>query len=85
MGKNIIEQMTDEDIKIIEASTNDDQPEEYSGPTWPAPLAHEAYYGLAGELVKAIAPHTEADPAALLFTLFVLFGNVIDIRSAPGE
>ena len=29
-------------------------------PNWPRPLEKEAYYGLAGELVRAIEPHTEA-------------------------
>lgn len=36
---------------------------------WPEPLDEEAYYGLAGEIVKTIAPHTEADPAGLLLQL----------------
>jgi len=44
---------------------------------WPDPLAPEAYHGLAGELVRVLSPHTEADPAALLFSFFVAFGNVI--------
>ncbi len=48
---------------------------------WPSPLAPEAYHGLAGDIVRTIEPHTEADPAALLFSLFVLFGNVIGRRS----
>ncbi|MFC1944493.1 hypothetical protein ACFLX5_03240 [Chloroflexota bacterium] len=30
---------------------------------WPNPLEEEAFYGLAGDVVRAIAPHTEADPA----------------------
>ena len=44
---------------------------------WPEPLDEEAYYGLAGEIVKAIAPHTEADPAGLLLQLLASFGNVV--------
>lgn len=44
---------------------------------WPTPLAEEAYHGLAGEIVRAIGPHTESDPAALLFSLLVGFGNLI--------
>ena len=51
------------------------------GPRWPDPLGEKAYYGLAGEIVKAIEPHTEADPAALLFQFLTAFGNVIG-RSA---
>jgi hypothetical protein len=41
---------------------------------WPAPPAPAAYTGLAGEIVAVIAPHTEADPVALLAQLLVAFG-----------
>jgi hypothetical protein len=47
-----------------------------SGASWPEPLAPEAFYGLAGEIVRAIEPHSEADPAALLIQLLAAFGNV---------
>lgn len=43
---------------------------------WPK-LHAEALHGLAGDIVKAIEPHTEADPAALLVQLLVCFGNAI--------
>ena len=33
---------------------------------WPDPLAPDALDGLAGEFVRLVAPHTEADPVALL-------------------
>lgn len=46
-----------------------------SQPQTPAPLGADAYYGLAGEIVKAIEPHTEADPAAVLVQLLVAVGN----------
>jgi hypothetical protein len=45
--------------------------------SWPEPVAAEAYHGLAGRIVRAIEPSTEADPAAILFQLLVAFGNVI--------
>lgn len=44
---------------------------------WPDPLSSEAYYGLAGELVNTIEPHTEADPAAILIQFLVVFGSLI--------
>jgi hypothetical protein len=44
---------------------------------WPDPLAPEAFHGLAGEIVKAIEPHTEADPTALLLQLLTGFGSII--------
>jgi len=41
---------------------------------WPV-LDSAALYGPAGAIVQAIEPHTEADVAALLFTVLVLFGS----------
>ena len=45
--------------------------------SWPEPLAEEAFHGLAGEVVRAIEPHTEGDSAALLTNFLVAFGNSI--------
>ncbi|MGE5593429.1 MAG: hypothetical protein ACM3X3_07080 [Betaproteobacteria bacterium] len=42
---------------------------------WPDPPAPEAFYGLAGDIVRAIEPHTEADPVALLVQFLIAFGN----------
>jgi Protein of unknown function (DUF3987) len=50
-------------------------------PCWPGALAPEALLGTAGELVRRLEPHTEADPAAMLFQFLVAFGNLIG-RSA---
>src|ERR1700693_112611 len=44
---------------------------------WPAPLDKKAYHGLGGEIVKALDLVTEADPAAILFSLLVGFGNAV--------
>lgn len=44
---------------------------------WPDPPSPEAYYGLAGEFVKLIEPHTEADSVALLIQFLVMSGNII--------
>jgi len=44
---------------------------------WPHPLAEDAFYGLAGDIVRTIEPHTEADPAALMIQLLTTFGNVV--------
>lgn len=43
---------------------------------WPV-LADEALHGLAGEIVRAVDPHTEADPAAVLINLLAAFGNAV--------
>lgn len=47
---------------------------------WPI-IDEDAFYGLAGEYVNVIAPHTEADRAAMLVQLLTGFGNLIG-RSA---
>jgi hypothetical protein len=44
---------------------------------YPAPPDEAAYYGLAGDIVRRIAPQTEADRVALLFQLLAAFGNII--------
>ncbi len=44
---------------------------------WPSPLEDMAYYGLAGDIVKTLEPHTEADPASLLLQLLTAFGNCV--------
>jgi len=44
---------------------------------WPSPINDKAFYGLAGEFVRLVAPHTEADPAALLIQFLSATGNVI--------
>ncbi|MEH7610769.1 DUF3987 domain-containing protein [Gottfriedia acidiceleris] len=36
-----------------------------------------AFHGLAGDVVRAIDPHTEADPMATLITFLIAFGNII--------
>jgi hypothetical protein len=43
---------------------------------WPA-LDDAAYYGLAGEVVRAIEPHTEGDPAAILTNFLTMFGSAV--------
>jgi hypothetical protein len=44
-------------------------------PPWPEPPAEEAYHGLAGRVVRAVGPASEADPVALLLQTLVAFGN----------
>jgi hypothetical protein len=44
---------------------------------WPAPPGAAAFTGLAGEITRAIEPHTESDPLAILAQLLVCFGSVI--------
>lgn len=44
---------------------------------WPSPMAPDAFYGLAGDVVRAVEPHTESDPAGLLLQQYAMFGNAI--------
>ena len=60
-----------------------DNEQELATPTAPPPaitpwpiLADAAYYGVAGRAVRTIAPHTEADPAAILLQFLAAFGNM---------
>ena len=43
---------------------------------WPE-LTPDAMHGLAGEVVRAIEPHTESDPVALLVQFITYFGNAL--------
>lgn len=65
------EEMTDEQPRTVAfgARTND--------PGFPEPLAQEAFYGVTGDIVQALEPHTEADPAALLVMTLAACGAVI--------
>lgn len=42
--------------------------------TYPEPPNPAAFYGLAGDYVRAIAPHTESDPVGLLAQFLTAFG-----------
>jgi len=44
---------------------------------WPAPPDRAVYHELPGEIVTRIAPHTEADPVAILTQLLVSFGAAV--------
>jgi hypothetical protein len=48
---------------------------------FPPPLNEAAYHGVMGEIVREIAPHTEADPAGILAVLLSGIGNALG-RSA---
>jgi hypothetical protein len=47
------------------------------GDDWPLPPRAAAFTGLAGEIVRAIEPHSESDPLAILVQLLVCFGSAI--------
>jgi len=48
----------------------------YASFAWPV-IDDAAYHGIAGDIVRTILPHTEADPIALLIQTLAMAGNVI--------
>jgi hypothetical protein len=44
---------------------------------FPAPMANDAFHGVAGQIVRIIQPVSEASPEAILAQLLVAFGNMI--------
>ncbi|MEX1208771.1 MAG: hypothetical protein WEE36_09275 [Acidimicrobiia bacterium] len=45
-------------------------------PGWPQ-MNEDAFFGLAGDLVRTIEPHTESDPVAVLVDFLTSFGNAV--------
>ena len=64
-GKNVPKEEARAAIeaKFLAAQEAQATPEAAPVASWPE-LAPEALYGLAGDIVRAIEPHTEADPVA---------------------
>ncbi|MGC2107210.1 MAG: DUF3987 domain-containing protein [Candidatus Acidiferrum sp.] len=48
---------------------------------YPDPLEAAAFHGIVGEFINIVEPHTEADPAAILTQVLVLFGNCVNRSS----
>ena len=44
---------------------------------WPEPLGEAAFHGIAGEIARTIAPHSEADPVALLGQALAAAGSAL--------
>jgi hypothetical protein len=65
----------------VNGAHRDGEPDSYTAPIPEPPslltLDGEALYGLPGEIVRAIEPHTEADRVAVLANLLCAFGNAI--------
>jgi hypothetical protein len=58
-------------------AARDDETQLDGARSYPAPMRPEAYHGLAGEVVRTLAPHSEADDVALLMHFLLGFGNAI--------
>jgi hypothetical protein len=46
-------------------------------PSWPAALSPAAFYGITGDLLDIIRPHSEADDSALVTQFLAAMGNAI--------
>ena len=65
-------------LKGLAAGTNlDSETTALVDEPWPEPLGEIAFDGVAGDIVRKIASHTEADPVAVLIQWLVAAGNVI--------
>jgi Protein of unknown function (DUF3987) len=65
------------DEQIDEPTVDDPQTvSETPAAAWPT-LGQAAYYGIVGDTVRAIIPHTESDPIALLLQGLTTAGNAI--------
>ena len=63
--------------EYVEELLESDEPPSPATSTWPAPIQPAGYYGIAGEIVRAIEPHTESDPNGLLLQFLAMFGNAV--------
>lgn len=69
--KNAVQRTTDKNSVFMRGHTLEKQQN-----IWPK-ADEDMYYGLAGDLVRTIEPHSEADPVALLVQFLACFGSVI--------
>ena len=69
-------------LSLLDQPAEEDRPPAAGGllpapAGWPAAPDRAVYHVLPGEIVNAIAPHTESDPVAILTQLLVAFGAAV--------
>lgn len=65
-------------LRRIESETASEEEDDASGfHPWPDAPDPAVWHGVAGQLVQAIEPFTEADPMAILGQFLVCFGNLL--------
>jgi hypothetical protein len=68
---------TDDKLKAAVENLPDWRPlPSFGSFVWPE-MEPDAYHGLAGDVVAAFEPHTEADSVAILLQVLTYFGNVV--------
>ena len=71
--KSVAQHIADAPIEVREPKPAEPK----TADPWPFPLDEAALHGLAGEFVRTVEPHSEADIAALLGQLLVAFGSAV--------
>ncbi len=72
-------EQTPEEVGVSALSSHNSHVSQSASPAdddWPT-LDGAALHGIAGEIVEALDPHTEADPVAVLLTLLTAFGGAV--------
>lgn len=69
--------LANEEVRKIAMSVSRYEPVQEIGPAWPV-FNDAALHGLAGEVVRVIEPHTEADPVALLVSFLSEVGAMLN-------
>jgi hypothetical protein len=74
--------LPEQEVRAIAKSISKYPPETIQHPPisisqWPDPALPHAFTGVAGDLIRAIAPHTEADPIGMLVQLLTAFGSAV--------
>jgi hypothetical protein len=74
-GEQLIEMGAD--FFITMRAKNGSKPEPAATvPQWPDPIHEDGFHGIAGEVVRIIEPHSEADAAALLVQTLIGWGSL---------
>jgi phage gp37-like protein len=69
--------LPEDEVRGVARSVSHYPPGEELAIRWPEPMAEEAFYGLVGDIVRTIEPHTEADRVALLVNTLAYVGNAV--------
>jgi 5S rRNA maturation endonuclease (ribonuclease M5) len=79
-----VEQLVDDAVEFeaMEPAPNGARGEHEvaESPAWPEPMAREAFYGRAGDVVRTIEPTTESDPVAILMHFLTYFGSCAGLK-----
>src|SRR5262245_37329363 len=78
-GESAMTNVRMEDAEPDRGRTNGGTAPDEDETRWPV-IDAAAYHGFAGEVVRVIGPHSEADPVGLLIQLLTCTGNIVGRR-----